>query len=340
MYSAFRRCSIFLLAMVLIAGLNACTTTDTGSRAVIEDSSLEQPTPEDTGEKEKVVEETPPEVAPATAETQPAAEPSASVESTPVEQATEPETSGATTGATTGAAGQAETVEPVAEFPVQKYTVDEPVAADNQDDAEIDRLREELASTESELEKMRAEEENRKYSSSEGTSAAESSGTDVTSSETDMASTGAEPGVAPMPPEQESGRTQLAESQAPMEPKARPDISDLPGMPADTSVYFDFDQAIVGSQYESVIVANANFLKDHPDLKVEVQGNCDERGSREYNIALGQRRAQTVKQALELLGVDGARIDTVSFGSEKPAAFGHDEASWRLNRRADLVYSY
>jgi peptidoglycan-associated lipoprotein len=89
-----------------------------------------------------------------------------------------------------------------------------------------------------------------------------------------------------------------------------------------------------------VIVANANFLKDNPDLKVEVQGSCDERGSREYNIALGQRRAQTVKQALELLGVDGARIDTVSFGSEKPAAFGHDEASWKLNRRADLVYSY
>jgi peptidoglycan-associated lipoprotein len=273
------------------------------------------------------------ETAPVTAETQPVGEPAASEQPAPQEQATAPES----TGATTGAAEQAETVEPL-EFPEQRYEIDEPVAAEKEtekaNDAEIERLRQELAASESELEKMRAEEEKRKYSAGEAASSSESTGTEI-------ASSGAEAEAAPMTSEQPTeDNAQLAESSAPMAPKARPDISSLPGMPSETTVYFDFDQAVVGSQYESVIVANANFLKENPDLKVEIQGNCDERGSREYNIALGQRRAERVKQALELLGVDGARIDTVSFGSEKPAAFGHDEASWRLNRRADLVYTY
>lgn len=328
---AFRQCSILLLAMVLIAGLAACSTTDTGSTAAIEESSLGATAPEEeTGEAAKAVEETPAETAPVTSEAQPTSEPSASEQPAPAEQATESEPS----GVTTGTAPQAEAVEPM-EFPEQHYQIEEPAAPEKQNDAEIDRLREELAATESELEKMRAEEEQRKYSSSEAASAAESSGTG-------MESSGSETQAAPMPSQQEqevASNAQAAEK-APMEPKSRTDISSLPGMPSETSIYFNFDQAVVDSQYESVIVANANFLKDHPDLKVEVQGNCDERGSREYNIALGQRRAERVKQALELLGVNGSRIDTVSFGSEKPAAFGHDETSWRLNRRADLVYSY
>ena len=326
---AFRQCSTLLLALVLITGLAACSTTDTGSTAAIEESSLGATAPEEeTGEPAKAVEEAPAETAPVTSEAQPSGEPSMSEQAVPAEPV--PETEPA--GATTGAAEQAETVEPL-EFPVQKYSIDEPVATEQQSDAEIDRLREELAATESELDKMRAEEEQRKYSASEATSAAESSGEEA-------AATGSETETAPMPPQQTASNAQANESKAPMEPKSRPDISSLPGMPEETSVYFDFDQAVVGSQYESVIEANANFLKDHPELKVEIQGNCDERGSREYNIALGQRRAEIVKQALELLGVNGARIETVSFGSEKPAAFGHDETSWRLNRRADLIYSY
>jgi peptidoglycan-associated lipoprotein len=87
-----------------------------------------------------------------------------------------------------------------------------------------------------------------------------------------------------------------------------------------------------------MIVGHAAFLKAHPDYKAEVQGNCDERGSREYNLALGARRAESVKRALELAGAEGANIKTVSFGAEKPVAFGQDEESYRQNRRADIRY--
>lgn len=116
--------------------------------------------------------------------------------------------------------------------------------------------------------------------------------------------------------------------------------SDQPAInrPLETSVYFEFDRASVSAEYDAVVAANAAWLKANPNLKVTIQGNCDERGSREYNLALGQRRAEMVKRALELSGVDGGRIDTVSFGSEKPVAFGKDEESYRQNRRADIIY--
>jgi len=78
---------------------------------------------------------------------------------------------------------------------------------------------------------------------------------------------------------------------------------------------------------------------DNTDLKIAVQGNCDDRGSREYNLALGQRRADSVKRAMVLLGVGDKQIETVSFGAEKPVAFGQDEESWAKNRRADIVYA-
>jgi peptidoglycan-associated lipoprotein len=104
------------------------------------------------------------------------------------------------------------------------------------------------------------------------------------------------------------------------------------------SVYFDYDQAAIPEKYDSLVLANSAYLRAHPDLKVEVQGNCDERGSREYNLALGARRAEAVKRALELGGADGSRIHAVSFGSEKPIALGKDEASYSQNRRADIMY--
>jgi peptidoglycan-associated lipoprotein len=110
------------------------------------------------------------------------------------------------------------------------------------------------------------------------------------------------------------------------------------GRPAQTSVYFGFDEVTVSQEYDAVVTANAAFLKANPGFTVTVQGNCDERGSREYNLALGARRAEMVKRALELSGVDGDRISTVSFGAEKPVASGKDEESYRLNRRADIVY--
>ena len=109
------------------------------------------------------------------------------------------------------------------------------------------------------------------------------------------------------------------------------------GMPA-SSVYFDFDKSFIVPKFDDVIQSHAGYLRANPDLKVEIQGNCDERGSREYNIGLGNSRALAVKAALELSGVQGGRITITSFGSEKPLALGHDESSWQQNRRADFVY--
>jgi len=104
------------------------------------------------------------------------------------------------------------------------------------------------------------------------------------------------------------------------------------------SVYFDYNQATVADKYDAMLLANAAYLKAHPNAKAEVQGNCDERGSREYNLALGARRAQAVKRALELAGADGSNIGAISYGAEKPVALGKDEASYSRNRRADIVY--
>ena len=107
---------------------------------------------------------------------------------------------------------------------------------------------------------------------------------------------------------------------------------------AERSVYFGYDQFTVLEKYDDMLVANAAWLKAHADVTAEVQGNCDERGSREYNLALGARRAMAVKRALELAGADGGRIAAISYGSEKPVASGKDEASYSKNRRADIVY--
>lgn len=104
------------------------------------------------------------------------------------------------------------------------------------------------------------------------------------------------------------------------------------------SVYFDFDKSNVKDEYKPMVEAHAKYLTGHADAKVTVQGNTDERGSREYNIALGQRRADSVKKMMNVLGVADKQIETVSFGEEKPKADGHDEAAWHQNRRADLVY--
>ena len=104
------------------------------------------------------------------------------------------------------------------------------------------------------------------------------------------------------------------------------------------SVYFAYNQASVPEKYGAMLLAHAAYMKAHRNVKLEVQGNCDERGSREYNLALGARRAEAVKRALELAGVDGGRISVVSYGAEKPVASGKDEESYSQNRRADIVY--
>jgi len=110
------------------------------------------------------------------------------------------------------------------------------------------------------------------------------------------------------------------------------------GVLAKRSVYFDFDSNSVKDEYRGLIQAHSRYLNDHRDSRIRIEGNCDERGSREYNLALGQRRAEAVKKIMTVLGVNDGRIETVSYGEEKPVANGHDEAAWAQNRRADIKY--
>ena len=104
------------------------------------------------------------------------------------------------------------------------------------------------------------------------------------------------------------------------------------------SVYYDFDNADIKPDQLGTVEANARYLGAHPELKVRIEGNADERGSREYNLALGQRRAESVVKTMSLLGIPASRMESVSYGEEKPRATGHDDQSWAENRRSDLVY--
>ena len=111
------------------------------------------------------------------------------------------------------------------------------------------------------------------------------------------------------------------------------------GALAKRSVYFDFDSMAVKDEYRSLVTAHSRNMTDKRDLRMRIEGNCDERGSREYNLALGQRRAESVKKIMTVLGVTDGRIETVSYGEEKPVAPGHDENAWAQNRRADIKYA-
>jgi peptidoglycan-associated lipoprotein len=103
-------------------------------------------------------------------------------------------------------------------------------------------------------------------------------------------------------------------------------------------IYFDFDSSDIRNEYVDVIAAHGRFLAGNATVRVRLEGHTDERGSREYNIGLGERRAQTVKRALALQGVQEAQIATVSYGEERPAAAGTDEPAWSKNRRVEIVY--
>ena len=105
------------------------------------------------------------------------------------------------------------------------------------------------------------------------------------------------------------------------------------------AVYFDYDQFTVKDEFRPLVSAHAKYMTTTGAARMTIQGNTDERGSREYNLALGQKRADAVKQMMVLSGAPSANIETVSFGEEKPRAEGHDEAAWAENRRADIVYS-
>ena len=104
------------------------------------------------------------------------------------------------------------------------------------------------------------------------------------------------------------------------------------------SIFYDLDQYDIKSQFKDLVEAHAKYLREHPGTKMLIQGNTDERGSREYNVGLGQRRSEGVKKMLLLLGGKEVQIESVSLGEEKPRAEGHDEAAWSQNRRSDILY--
>ena len=105
------------------------------------------------------------------------------------------------------------------------------------------------------------------------------------------------------------------------------------------SVFFEYDSNVVKDEYRGMVQAHSRYMGDKRDSRIRIEGNCDERGSREYNLALGQRRAESVKKMMTVLGVGDARIETISYGEEKPMSPGHDEQAWSQNRRADIKYA-
>ncbi len=105
------------------------------------------------------------------------------------------------------------------------------------------------------------------------------------------------------------------------------------------SIYFDFDKFDVKDEYRPIVEAHAKYLRENPSAKVLIQGNADERGSREYNVGLGQRRSDAVKRMMSLLGVKESQIEAVSLGEEKPVCGEHSEECWAKNRRDDILHS-
>ena len=131
---------------------------------------------------------------------------------------------------------------------------------------------------------------------------------------------------------------------APGQSSVTPVVTDSPSGtttgPANVAriIYFDYDSYVIKPEFQNLIEAHARFLKTNNARRIAIEGHTDERGGREYNLALGQRRAEAVRRSLGLLGVPDSQVEAVSFGKEKPAVPGSDEAAWAQNRRAEIVY--
>jgi peptidoglycan-associated lipoprotein len=131
--------------------------------------------------------------------------------------------------------------------------------------------------------------------------------------------------------EEAERRRRIAESQLASRPTA---VS--PGLSVMDTVYFEFDQATLSDVAKDTLVRNSEWLRSNPDARVQLEGNADERGTPEYNLALGERRAAAVKSYLSSLGIDGSRLVTISYGEERPADAGHSDDAWAKNRRVDF----
>ena len=118
-----------------------------------------------------------------------------------------------------------------------------------------------------------------------------------------------------------------------------PELTDPKSILSKRSVYFDYDKFDVRSEYKDLVTAHARFLAKNPQFKMLVQGNTDERGSREYNLALGQKRSDAIKKMITLLGASESQVESVSLGEEKPKDEGQNEAAWAENRRGDMLYT-
>jgi peptidoglycan-associated lipoprotein len=138
----------------------------------------------------------------------------------------------------------------------------------------------------------------------------------------------------PQQPQAHTDNRSVAPVVATMDP-----LDDPKGVLAQRSVYFDFDKYVVKQEFNPLVTAHSNYLESHKARKILIQGNTDERGGSEYNLALGQKRAEAVLTSMKVMGVSTEQMEAVSFGKEKPKATGHDEASWSQNRRADIVYT-
>jgi peptidoglycan-associated lipoprotein len=142
------------------------------------------------------------------------------------------------------------------------------------------------------------------------------------------------PAPAPEPPPPDTRAVAQVDTQpTPMDP-----LADPKGPLGKRSVFFDFDRFDIKPEFQQTVEAHGRYLAGNRPRNIVIEGNADERGSREYNLALGQKRADSVKRGLTLLGASDAQIETISFGKEKPCAAGHDEVAWAQNRRADITY--
>ena len=126
----------------------------------------------------------------------------------------------------------------------------------------------------------------------------------------------------------------MAGKPAPLDPR----LKDPNNILSKRAIYFDFDSYVIKEEYKPLIQAHAKYLSENKGARMNLQGNADERGSREYNLSLGQKRAESVKKAMQVLGVEEIQIESVSFGEEKPVCTDANEACWAKNRRADVVY--
>lgn len=138
------------------------------------------------------------------------------------------------------------------------------------------------------------------------------------------------PEEVPQEETQEATPTPVDDTPPPPPPVSLPDVN---------TIYFDFDEYTIRGEFQTVLAGHAEYLANNPSAAVTIEGHCDERGTREYNIGLGERRANAVRQALTSQGASASQITTVSYGEERPVELGHDESAWSKNRRGEIVYT-